>query len=352
VRLRCGDPARRFGHVALAVALTMAVAGCGEATQVREPDLVAEGGAARVPAIPARRTPASRGNAVRISVVTHGQASSPFWRVVRNGIDAAARQLDASVSYRSPDTYSVSRMRALIDAAVAGRPDGLVVSIPSPALAGSIRRAVRAGIPVVSINSGSDEYRRLGILAHVGQPEDRAGAETGRRLARAGVRRGLCVNHEPANVGLNLRCRGFVEAIRRAGGDAAVLTVDVQDRAATRLRLARIIRARRIDGVLTLNTDGAQGALDAVRADRRIQRVRLATFDLSPEVLQAVDDGRMRFAVDQQAYLQGFLPITLLSQRVRYGLFPARGDVIPTGPSFVTRATAGQVLRLSNRGIR
>lgn len=335
-----------------ALGLTLTLAGCGGATEAREPDLVVKGETPRASVVPSRRAPERRGDAVRISVVTHGQASSPFWRVVRNGIDAAARQLDASVSYRSPDTYSVPRMRALIDDAVASRPDGLVVSIPSSGLDDSIKRAVKARIPVVSINSGSDDYKRLGILAHVGQPEDRAGALTGERLARAGVRRGLCVNHEPANAGLELRCRGFVEAIRRAGGDAEVVSVDVQDRAATRLKLARVIKARRIDGVLTLNTDGAQGAMDAGRTDRRSRRVRLATFDLSPEVLEAIRTGRIQFAVDQQAYLQGYLPVMMLSQRIRYGLFPAQEDVIPTGPTFVTRSSAGQVIRLSNRGIR
>lgn len=343
---------RSLCAVLAALAAGLGVAGCGQATSVRESDLTVRGGTPSVPVVPSRRAPERRGDAVSISVVTHGQASSPFWRIVRNGIDAAARQLDASVNYRSPDTYSVSRMRALIDAAVASRPDALVVSIPSSKLAGSIRRAIRAGIPVVSINSGSDEFRKLGILAHVGQPEDRAGLLTGERLARSGIRRGLCVNHEPANAGLKLRCRGFVKAIRRAGGRASELTVDVQDRAATRLKLTRAIRAGRIDGVLTLNTDAAEAALEAVRSDRTAQRVRLATFDLSPEVLAAIRGGRMQFAVDQQSYLQGYLPIMLLTQRIRYGLFPAQGEVIPTGPSFVTRANAGQVSRLTNRGIR
>jgi simple sugar transport system substrate-binding protein len=62
--------------------------------------------------------------------------------------------------------------------------------------------------------------------------------------------------------------------------------------------------------------------------------------------------GRMRFAIDQQAYLQGYLPVVLLGQLARYGLFAAQGEVIPTGPHFVTRATAAQAIRLSQRGIR
>ncbi len=331
----------------LVIALAVLAAGCGRTEEIRERDLVVRG-ATPEPAAPSRQAP-RRTDTVRIAVVTHGQASSPFWVIVRNGIDAAARQTDASVSYASPDTYSVPRMRALIDTAVAARPDGLVVSIPSPGVAESIRRAVAAGIPVVSINSGSDAFRRLGVLAHVGQPEDRAGAGAGERLAKAGVRRGLCVNHEPDNEGLRLRCRGFAQALRQAGGTAEVVAVDVQNRAETRAKLATAIRARRVDGVLTLNTDGAEAALDASRGRGG---VHVATFDLSPRVLDAIRAGSMDFAVDQQAYLQGYLPVMLLSQRIRYGLFPAEGDVVATGPSFVTKETAGQVMRLNTRGIR
>jgi simple sugar transport system substrate-binding protein len=348
---RRGAPVRARLLAVLALAAAV-LAGCGAATEVRQPDLVVSGPAAPAAAPPAREEPARRADAVRIAVVTHGQASSSFWVVVRNGVDAAARQVDAAVSYRSPDTYSVDRMSSLIDAAVAGRPDGLVVTIPSGGLAPAIRRAVAAGIPVVSMNSGSGQFRELGILAHVGQPEDRAGAQAGERLARAGVRRALCVNHETGNAGLALRCRAFGRAMRRAGAEAFELPIDVQDRAASRQRLASVIRTRRIDGVLTLNTDGAAATLDAIDGVPAGRRPKVATFDLSPEALEAVRTGRMEFAVDQQAYLQGYLPVMLLAQRVRFGLFAAEGQVIPTGPSFVTKDTAGQVISLSNRGIR
>jgi simple sugar transport system substrate-binding protein len=339
-------------RVLLLCALVALVAGCGTAEQVREPDLVSEG-----PAVPAAARPAPSGPArdrgdVRIAVVTHGQASDSFWAIVRNGIDAAARQTDVNVTYRSPDVFSVARMRRLIDAAVAGRPDGLVVSIPSPALAGAIRRAVHAGIPVVSINSGIDLFRRLGVLAHIGQPEGRAGLEAGRRLARAGVRRALCVNQEVGNAGLDTRCRAFARAMRAVGGSSRVVAIDLQDTAKSERRLTAALRAPGIDGVLTLNANGALVALDVLRATGRAGRVALGTFDLSPEVLRAVRARRIRFAIDQQAYLQGYLPIVLLGQYARYGLFAAQGDVVPTGPHFVTGATAEQARRLSERGIR
>jgi simple sugar transport system substrate-binding protein len=227
-----------------------------------------------------------------------------------------------------------------------------VVSIPGPGVEPAIRRAVQAGIPVISINSGSDAYRRLGALAHVGQREHRAGVAAGERLVQAGVRRGLCVNQEVVNVGLEARCRGFAAAMRRAGGTAGTLAVDVQDRTDTRQRLAEAIGSSAIDGVLTLNTQSAEAALDALRPGGRTGDIALATFDLSPRVLEAIRDGRMRFAVDQQAYLQGYLPVVLLTQKIRYGLFAGEGELIPTGPEFVTPATAGQVVGLSERGIR
>jgi simple sugar transport system substrate-binding protein len=327
-------------------------AGCGDTQQVREPDLVVGSGEGDRQTAPSTEDPARGGDALRIAVVTHGQASNPFWVVVRNGIDAAARQMDVSVNYESPDTFSVPRMRALIDKAVASRPDGLVVSIPSRGVNRSIRRAIDAGIPVITMNSGSRASKRLGALAHVGQPEARAGTGAARRFLAAGVRRALCVNQQSGNVGLDERCRAFARVVRRAGGEVDVLPVDVQDRAGTRQRLMEAIRASGADGVLTLDSEGAAAALDAVTSDGLTGEVTLATFDLSPEVLQAVRDGRILFAIDQQGYLQGYLPIVLLTQRIRYGLLAGKGEVIATGPTYVTRSGAGQVIRLSERGIR
>src|SRR4051794_57659 len=170
----------------LALALLLVLAGCGQTEVVREPAARVRGS---VEAAPTPGAPVPDG-AVRIAVVTHGPASSKFWAIIRNGVDSAARRLDVLVDYRSPDVYSLERMSSLIDQAVATRPDGLVVSIPEPGLAPAIRRAVRAGIPVVSINSGSNLFRSLGVLAHVGQVEDRAGLEAGRPPARAGGGRG------------------------------------------------------------------------------------------------------------------------------------------------------------------
>jgi simple sugar transport system substrate-binding protein len=347
---------RRRTAAALALAalvlVAAALAGCGKTTTVRESSIVVKGDQAPPPG--GRRVPTRDGrpaDAVRIAVITHGQASSPFWAIVRNGVEAAARQMDVLVTYRAPDVYSVPRMKQMVDQAVASRPDGLVVSLPEPAIAPAVRRAVKAGIPVVTINSGSDVAHRLGVLAHVGQPEHRAGLVAGRRLAASGVRRALCVNQQVGNIGLDARCAGLAEAMRAAGGRASVIGVDDQS-TATPKRLAAAIARDRIDGVLTLNSTTGMEAVQAARDTPGGRAVRIGTFDLGPDVLRAVHDGRMRFAIDQQAYLQGYLPVALLTQRARYGLFPDEGGVIATGPHFVTRENAEQAIELSRRSIR
>jgi simple sugar transport system substrate-binding protein len=335
----------------------LALAGCGGTTTVREPDLVVREDEQSPPEVAPQATP-ERGQglrlaAARIAVVSHGQASDPFWAIVKKGLDDAARQTGVAVSYRAPDTYDLARMRRLIDEAISARLDGLIVSLPDvQALRAPILRAERSGIPVVSINSGSDRFRDLGILAHVGQPEWRAGFESGRRMARAGVRNGLCVNQEQGNAGLDQRCLGFAAGMERSGARSAELIVDLQNPDQAQQRIAQEIRSSAADGVLTLGTAAALPALRAIRAGGFGRDVQLATFDLSPEILQAVRIKRMLFAVDQQPYLQGYLPVVLLAERSRHLLMPAKGELIPTGPDFVTPDTADEVLELTRRGFR
>jgi simple sugar transport system substrate-binding protein len=328
----------------LAIALLAVLAGCGGKTTVHDPTLTVTGGEPAAGGL-------ARPGGVRIAVVTHGQASSPFWAIVRTGVQAAARQMDVVVDYRAPDVYSLERMVTLIDQAVASRPDGLVVSLPEKGLAPAVRRAVRAGIPVVSINSGSDFYKRLGVLAHVGQPEDRAGFQSGQRLAAAGARRVLCVNQQVGNQGLDARCRGLARAMRVAGGRSRVFAIDDQSPSAPQ-RIADAIRTGGIDAVLTLNATGGMEAVKAVQSLDRPDAVKVATFDLGPDVLNAVKAGQLLFAVDQQPYLQGYLPVVFLAERARYGIFPAQGDVIATGPNFVTARDASKAIELSRRSIR
>jgi simple sugar transport system substrate-binding protein len=290
---------------------------------------------------------------IRIVVVSHGQASDPFWSVVQRGVEQAGTDMGVTVEYQAPGTFDMVAMAQLIDAAVASQPDGLVVSVPDPdALGDSIRAAVAAGIPVISMNSGSDVAAELGVLNHVGQTEYEAGFGGGERMAAAGATNALCVNQEVGNVALDLRCQGFTDAMTAAGASVEVLAVDLADPVDAQQRIAGALQANPdIDSVLTLGPTGAAPALAALEEGGQLGTIKLATFDLSPEVLEAVRDGNMLFAIDQQQYLQGYLPIVLLTL-YHDNLNTVANQVIMTGPGFVTAETAERVIDLSAAGTR
>ncbi len=290
---------------------------------------------------------------LRFVVVTHGQASDPFWSVVKNGVDQAAKDMGVKVEYQAPATFDMVAMSQLIDAAVASKPDGLVVSIPdATALKPAIKRAIDAGIPVISINSGSDVAKELGVLTHIGQTEYEAGLGGGQRLADSGVKNALCVNQEVGNAGLDARCKGVTDAITKAGGKVTVLSVDLNNPTDAQQRIqAALMADSSIDGVMALGPTGAGPALLAVQQAGKAGAVKLATFDLSPEVLQAIVKGDMLFAIDQQQYLQGYLPIVLLTL-YKTNLNTIANPVLMTGPGFVTKDNAQQVIDLTKAGTR
>ncbi len=287
-------------------------------------------------------------------VVTHGQSSDPFWSIVSNGAHDAGEELGVRVEYQAPPSFDMWRMAMLIDAAVASRPDGLIVSVPDPdALAGAIRAAISRGIPVISINSGDAAWRDLGVLAHIGQTEYEAGFGGGERLAAAGARRVLCVHHEVGNAALDLRCNGLRDAVAAAGGTVRILAVDLADPEDARQRIGRALAAdSTLDGLLALGPNGATPALAALRETGAAGRVAFGTFDLDPDVLEAVRDGEALFAIDQQPYLQGWLGVALLAKYLDTGAIPGGGQIVRTGPGFVTRENAASVIEAAERGVR
>lgn len=218
--------------------------------------------------------------AQNIVIVAHGQAADPFWSVVKNGAAAAGKEAGVTVDFRSPETFDMVRMAQLIDAAVNQNPDGLVVSIPDgDALGPSIRRAVEAGIPVISMNSGGDVAHGLGVRLHVGQSEFDAGKAAGARLAEMGGKKGICVNHEVGNVSLDQRCAGFAEGF----GHAVAVIPTQMDPAEVQSKVRAALEADpEIDSVLTLGAAlVGEPAVAAVEALGETDKVRVASFDLS-----------------------------------------------------------------------
>ena len=291
---------------------------------------------------------ASPALAQEIIVVSHGQANDPFWSVVKNGVDKAAEDTGASVSYRAPETFDMVAMSQLIDAAVNQEPDGIVVSIPDgDALGPSIERAVAAGIPVISMNSGSDVAKQLGALLHVGQDEFDAGFAAGEELASMGGSKAICVNHEVGNVALDLRCAGFEEGF---GGEVNVLPTGNDPAEIESKVKASLESDPDVDTLITLGASLAgEPAVAAVKSLAR-EDVNVASFDLSAGFLESVSAGDAAFAIDQQQYLQGYLPVAFLALNAQFGLVP--GGNVPSGPNLITQDKAGQVVELSAQGIR
>ena len=292
---------------------------------------------------------AAQAKELKIIAVVHGQANDAFWSVVKNGIVAGAKDAGVQVEYRSPETFDMVAMSQLIDAAVNQKPAGLIVSIPdASALGPSIQKAVAAGIPVISMNSGSDVSKSLGALLHVGQDEYSAGKAAGEKLKEMGGKEGICVNQEVGNVALDLRCKGFADGF---GGKVTVLPVS-NDPADVQAKMKAALSSNdAVDTVMALGAGTAgEPSLAAVKDVGKSGKVNVATFDLSANFLKAVASGDAAFAIDQQQYLQGYLPVIFLANYAKYGLIP--GGNVPSGPNLITKDKAAQVVELSAKGIR
>jgi simple sugar transport system substrate-binding protein len=285
---------------------------------------------------------------VTIAVVTHGDGGS-FWSVAKKGAEDAAKDLGVTLKY-SESNNDPEEQAQLIEAAVTEGVDGLAVSAPNPdAIRDAVKTAVDAKIPVITLNSGAEESGSLGAITHVGQTETIAGEGAGAKLKEAGVTKLICVIHEQGNIGLNQRCDG---AKKGFGGEVEnVQVAGVKDVSTTLTEIqSKLESDDSIDGVLTLNPDIAVAARDAIAGAS--SEAKLATFDLSGDVIQAIDDGEILFAVDQQQYLQGYLPVVFLTLNKTNLNTVGGGRPVLTGPGFVEKSNAAKIKELAEAGTR
>ena len=287
------------------------------------------------------------GGDLSFAVITHGSAGDAFWDVVQNGAEQAGKDLGISVDYQSDG--DPQRQAQLIDAAVNQGVDGIVVSMANPdALQDSVEAAVDAGIPVVTINSGGERSAEFGAIGHVGQDESIAGQGAGRELAAEGAQKVLCVVHEAGNIGLEQRCAGASEGL---GSVVTTLQVDNNDLQGAQSTIASQLQSDpTIDAVLTLNS--AVAAVAVTAAEDAGSGAAIATFDLNQDVISGIQDGSIAFAVDQQQYEQGYLPIVMLQLYAQNLNTVGGGQPVLTGPGFVTPENAAQVKDLAAAGTR
>ncbi|MCW2701212.1 MAG: Monosaccharide transporter substrate-binding protein family [Blastococcus sp.] len=287
------------------------------------------------------------GGDLHVAVVTHGSAGDAFWDVVQNGAKAAGKDLGITVDYQSDG--DPQRQAQLIDAAVNQEVDGIVVSMANPdALQDSVEAAVAAGIPVVTINSGGERSAEFGAIGHVGQDETIAGQGAGRQLARAGAENVLCVVHEAGNIGLEQRCSG---ASKGLGSEVNTLQVDVNDLQAAQSTITSQLQSDPgIDAVLTLNS--AVAAVAVAAAEDAGSQAQIATFDLNEAVITGIQDGTITFAVDQQQYEQGYLPIVMLELYAENLNTVGGGQPVLTGPGIVDADNVDEIADLASAGTR
>jgi simple sugar transport system substrate-binding protein len=252
-----------------------------------------------------------------------------------------------SVDYQSDG--DPQRQSQLIQAAVNQKVDGIVVSMANPdALKDSVEAAVKAGIPVVTINSGAAESAAFGAIGHVGQDETIAGQGAGQRLAKDGKKNVLCVVHEAGNIGLEQRCDGASQGL---GTTVKTLQVDINDLQAAQSTITSQLQSDpSIDGVLTLNS--AVASVAAAAASDAGSKAEIATFDLNGDVIKAIQDGSIAFAVDQQQYEQGYLPIVMLKLYAQNLNTVGGGQPVLTGPGIVDKSNVAQIADLSSAGTR
>jgi simple sugar transport system substrate-binding protein len=274
---------------------------------------------------------------LRFVLVSHGAETDPFWATVKQGAEQAAADAGVELSYRAPAEFDLDAMTALANEAVAERPAGLIVSIPNAdALAAPIRAAADARIPVISINSGFDVSASLGAMLHVGQSEYESGRVAGERMRELGGRKALCINHELGNVALDLRCKGFIDGFE---GSVEVLPVE-PDPQQVGAKMAKILSEDgELDVVLALSASIAgEPTIAAVQAMGSGRAVRIGSFDTTEAILTAVADRTAAFAIDQQPFLQGYLPVHYLALLHRHNVAPVSN--ISTGPKLVTAEEA------------
>lgn len=326
---------RKLGVLAVgsaaALALTLAACSGGGAPQTNSDDGSGGGGG---------------DSGYTIAMVTHETPGDTFWDKIRAGAEQAAKDTGAKLQYSN--NPQADQQAQLIQTAVDSKVDGIATTLVTPdALAGAVKSATDAGIPVVGFNSGIDEYQKLGALMYFGSDETLAGQSAGERIATAGGKHPLCVIQAAGSVALEARCKGVkdkvpgTENIQVNGADDSAVVASLQ---------AKLQQDPSIDYIVTL---GAPIALDAIKAqEQSSSKAKLITFDLNVDVAKAIQDGKVEFSIDQQPYVQGYMAVTSLYLYVKNGNDIGGGKAVLTGPSFVDKDNIEKIVKFAENNTR
>lgn len=290
---------------------------------------------------------------VRIAFVVHGSSSDPYWSVVKRGVDDAAALTGAQVEYHAPQVFDVIEQARLMEAAIATKPDGIAVSIAdADAMRKSVQAALAANIPVVVVDSGEKQGAEMGTTLYVGTvSEYDSGKKAGALLASQGILKVVCINHEVGNISLDERCQGLNDGLSPSGGGTEVVAVTTDPADVQRRTEAYLSAHPDVQAVFALGASAANPLIPMFRDKELFGKLKLYTFDISPEVLDSVIAGEMGFGMDAQQYLMGYLPVIYMVENATHGFWPQNNSY--TGPLFIdTPEKAKAMLGLAKDGIR
>jgi simple sugar transport system substrate-binding protein len=286
----------------------------------------------------------------RFVFVNHA-TTNPFFVPARYGIGDACALFDVASEWRGSKRSDVSEMVAAMEHAIDERADGIAVSVIDPSLLDKpTAKALAHGIPVIAYNA--DGGRRNQRLAYIGQDLYQAGLQFGARIAEL-VHEGdvFLFIATPGQLNIQPRIDGAVDALRDSGKPIKTHVVGTGALVgAERRKIEQTYLAHKsLRGMFAVDAGSTEGIAEVIRKyGLHAKGVRAGGFDLLRSTLVAISDRLLDFTIDQQPYLQGFLPVQqLFLYHYSGGLVsPAETN---TGLKFVTHANVGRYLTTTSR---
>jgi simple sugar transport system substrate-binding protein len=283
------------------------------------------------------------------AMITHAAPGDTFWDIIRKGEAAAAAKDNVTVNYSNND--DPTQQATLIQDAINSKVAGIAVTDPNPAaICPSIKKAVAAGIPVVMFNAGVSNWQQCGGMEYFGQDETIAGVAAGKRLASEGAKKVLCVLQAQGQVQLEARCAGVKQGLGSAGTVEKLYVDGTNNSAVLSGITAKLRQDKGIDYVITLGAPIALIALQSV--GQASSDAKVVTFDTNPALVSKIKSGQVKWAVDQQPFLQGYLSIDALWLYKTNANVLGGGQTVLTGPSFIDSSNIGKVAVYAERGTR
>ena len=327
--MRIDRSRRALGVLAAVAAASAALAACSSQGGAQN-----QGGAA-----PAAGGGDTSGSNLTIQMITHEQAGDTFWDKIRAGAQDAAKAHGITLQYSNNENGP--EQATLVQNAIDSKVSGIAVTLSSAdAVVPVVKKAVAAGIPVVAFNQGIDQYKDAGAKMYFGSDETLAGQTAGQKITEEDPGgKTLCIIQAQGSVALEARCAGVksgfanTENLQVNGADQPSVQATIQ---------AKLTQDPSITHIVTLGAPIASAALAAQAQSGNT--AKLITFDLNQDVAQAIQDGKLEFAVDQQPYVQGYMAVTSLWMNLTNGNDMGGGKPVLTGPSLVDKTNIAQIL--------